>query len=97
MRQNSGIGVLDKAITVLHAVAESPCGLADLCERSGYCSVHGLWQRVRDAVVEALDAMTLAELAEPRFGHPVHADPVFVAVRPLSSRTNTTKESIAQP
>ena len=35
MRQNSGIGVLDKAITVLHAVAESPCGLADLCERTG--------------------------------------------------------------
>ncbi|CAN3128232.1 IclR family transcriptional regulator [Mycobacterium sp. smrl_JER01] len=34
MRQNSGIGVLDKAITVLHAVAESPCGLADLCERT---------------------------------------------------------------
>ncbi len=35
MRQNSGIGVLDKALTVLHAVAESPCGLADLCERTG--------------------------------------------------------------
>ncbi|EJZ09575.1 IclR family transcriptional regulator [Mycolicibacterium vaccae] len=34
MRQNSGIGVLDKAVTVLHAVAESPCGLADLCERT---------------------------------------------------------------
>ena len=35
MRQNSGIGVLDKAVVVLHAIAESPCGLADLCERSG--------------------------------------------------------------
>jgi len=34
VRQNSGIGVLDKAIGVLHAVAESPCGLADLCERT---------------------------------------------------------------
>jgi DNA-binding IclR family transcriptional regulator len=34
VRQSSGIGVLDKAITVLHAVAESPCGLADLCERT---------------------------------------------------------------
>ena len=35
MRQDSGIGVLDKAVTVLHAVAEGPCGLADLCERTG--------------------------------------------------------------
>ncbi|HSA40517.1 IclR family transcriptional regulator [Mycolicibacterium fallax] len=35
MRQNSGIGVLDKAVGVLHAVAESPCGLAELCERTG--------------------------------------------------------------
>ena len=35
MRQDSGIGVLDKAVTVLHAVADSPCGLANLCERTG--------------------------------------------------------------
>lgn len=35
MRQDSGIGVLDKAVTVLHAVADSPCGLAELCERTG--------------------------------------------------------------
>ncbi|MCT7659210.1 IclR family transcriptional regulator [Mycobacterium deserti] len=35
MRQDSGIGVLDKAVGVLHAVAESPCGLNELCERTG--------------------------------------------------------------
>ena len=35
MRQDSGIGVLDKAVEVLHAIAESPCGLADLCARTG--------------------------------------------------------------
>ncbi|KBH79074.1 transcriptional regulator [Mycobacterium tuberculosis variant africanum MAL020173] len=34
MRQHSGIGVLDKAVGVLHAVAESPCGLAELCDRT---------------------------------------------------------------
>lgn len=34
MRQDSGIGVLDKAVGVLHAVAESPCNLAELCERT---------------------------------------------------------------
>ncbi|OBK29826.1 IclR family transcriptional regulator [Mycobacterium asiaticum] len=35
MRQHSGIGVLDKAVGILQAVAESPCGLAELCERTG--------------------------------------------------------------
>jgi DNA-binding IclR family transcriptional regulator len=35
MRQDSGIGVLDKAVGVLHTVAENPCGLAELCERTG--------------------------------------------------------------
>ncbi|BBX66157.1 IclR family transcriptional regulator [Mycobacterium saskatchewanense] len=35
MRQHSGIGVLDKAMVVLHTIAESPCGLAELCERTG--------------------------------------------------------------
>jgi DNA-binding IclR family transcriptional regulator len=35
MRHHSGIGVLDKAVGVLHAIAESPCGLADLCDRTG--------------------------------------------------------------
>ncbi|MDO3639148.1 IclR family transcriptional regulator, partial [Mycolicibacterium arseniciresistens] len=35
MRQDSGIGVLDKAVGVLHSVAESPCGLAELCDRTG--------------------------------------------------------------
>ena len=35
MRQDSGIGVLDKAVGVLNAVAESDCGLAELCERTG--------------------------------------------------------------
>jgi len=35
MRQHSGIGVLDKAVGILHAAAESPCGLAELCERTG--------------------------------------------------------------
>ncbi|WP_278315241.1 IclR family transcriptional regulator [Lolliginicoccus levis] len=35
MRQHSGIGVLDKAMTVLHAVADEPCNLSLLCERTG--------------------------------------------------------------
>ncbi|MFC3893687.1 IclR family transcriptional regulator [Lentzea rhizosphaerae] len=35
MGQHSGIGVLDKAVAVLNAVAKDPCGLAELCNRTG--------------------------------------------------------------
>ncbi|HVH21317.1 MAG TPA: IclR family transcriptional regulator [Pseudonocardia sp.] len=35
MRQSSGIGVLDKAVGVLRAAAAEPCGLAELCQRTG--------------------------------------------------------------
>lgn len=35
MRQHSGIGVLDKAVSVLHAVAEQPRGLSELCATTG--------------------------------------------------------------
>ncbi|MGH3623647.1 MAG: IclR family transcriptional regulator [Sciscionella sp.] len=35
MGQHSGIGVLDKAVAVLQAVAKEPCGLAELCNRTG--------------------------------------------------------------
>lgn len=33
--QQSGIGVLDKAVAVLYAATDEPCGLAELCERTG--------------------------------------------------------------
>lgn len=33
--QHSGIGVLDKAVAVLQAIATEPCGLAELCTRTG--------------------------------------------------------------
>ncbi len=35
MEQHSGIGVLDKAVFVLRTVTASPCGLAELCARTG--------------------------------------------------------------
>jgi Rrf2 family protein len=95
IRMSEVIIALEGPIAPMVCVSHAP-SLTEVCERTPYCSVHGLWQRVRDAVVAALDGMTLAELAQPRSGHPVHAELVLVAVRPLSSRS-TTKESIAQP
>jgi DNA-binding IclR family transcriptional regulator len=59
VRQHSGIGVLDKAVGVLWATAAEPCGLAELCERTGLpratahrlavgLEVHGLLHRGSD-------------------------------------------------
>ena len=59
MGQHSGIGVLDKAVGVLRAAAAEPCGLAELCERTGLpratahrlavgLEVHGLLHRGTD-------------------------------------------------
>ena len=54
-----------------------------------------LWNRVREAVVGALDSMTLAELAQPRPKHPVHPDVLIQSIRPLSERSS--EEPIARP
>jgi Rrf2 family cysteine metabolism transcriptional repressor len=68
---------------------------AETCQRAGFCNVERLWQRVRAAIVDALDSMTLEELAEPAPGHPVHSQPVLVAIQPLADRS--TKEPVTQP
>jgi DNA-binding IclR family transcriptional regulator len=72
VRQHSGIGVLDKAVGVLRATAVEPCGLAELCERTGLpratahrlavgLEVHGLLHRGGDG--RWRPGPTLAELA----------------------------------
>jgi DNA-binding IclR family transcriptional regulator len=59
VRQHSGIGVLDKAVGVLRAAAAEPCGLTELCQRTGLpratahrlavgLEVHGLLHRGAD-------------------------------------------------
>ncbi len=59
MGQSSGIGVLDKAVGVLRAAAVEPCGLSELCARTGLpratahrlavgLEVHGLLHRGAD-------------------------------------------------
>jgi len=72
VRQHSGIGVLDKAVGVLRTAAAEPCGLAELCERTGLpratahrlavgLEVHGLLHRGTDG--RWRPGPTLAELA----------------------------------
>ncbi len=60
----------------------------DRCARVGTCTVERLWRRVRDAVVEALGSMTLAELVDPGSSHPVHLAQPGDTVPPATDGTD---------
>ena len=94
IRMSEVVTALEGPIAPMICASEDPHH-AEMCERSGYCNVDRLWLRVRDAVVQALDSMTLEELALPQPGHPAHPDSALVVVRPPTERP--TKEPIAQP
>lgn len=94
VRMSEVITALEGPIAPMICASDDPHHAA-ACERAGFCNVERLWQRVRDAVVEALDSMTLEDLAQPRAGHPAHSQAALVAVQPLEQRA--TKEPIAQP
>lgn len=98
MRQHSGIGVLDKTVGILHAIAESPCGLAELCDRTGLpratahrlaaaCEVHRLLGRDEEGRWRL--GLAIAELA-------THvSDPLLTAsAAVLPALRKTTGESV---
>lgn len=98
MGQSSGIGVLDKAVGVLRAAAAEPCGLAELCQRTGLpratahrlavgLEVHGLLHRGADGRWRPGPA--LAELAHRG------ADPLLEAAAAVLPRLrDITGESV---
>ncbi len=55
-----------------------------LCDRLDGCSTKYLWARVRDAITDALDSMTLADLAA--VSDPAHAGVRFVTLTPRPAR-----------
>lgn len=71
IRMGEVIRALEGPIAPMICASEEPSH-AGLCERTGFCNVNVLWVKVRDAIVEALDSMTLADLATPRPRHPFH-------------------------
>ena len=75
IRMSQVVQALEGPIAPMVCVSDD----ADRCDRTEYCNVSVLWTRVRDAVLGALDSMTLAELAGPRPRHPFHALPVIAA------------------
>lgn len=48
-------------------IALTECGLdAGVCSREHDCSLRGNWQRIGETVEQALESLTLADLAAPR-------------------------------
>ena len=78
IRMGEVLRALEGPIAPMVCASEDPAH-AGICDRTGYCNVNLLWVKVRTAIVDALDSMTLADLARPRPRHPFHA------VSPLTS------------
>jgi Rrf2 family protein len=89
IRMSQVIEALEGPIAPMVCASEDPHH-AGACERSSFCNVNALWVRVRTAVVEALDSVTLAELARPRVDHPYHP-PVNATLLPVAERPPTTE------
>ena len=68
MRMGEIVRALEGPIAPMICASESSAPIE--CDRLDGCSTKFLWARVRDAITDALDTMTLAELA-------AHAPPAF--------------------
>ncbi len=79
IRMSQVVEALEGPIAPMICASEDPLH-AGVCDRTDYCNVNRLWVRVRDAVVEALDSMTLAELAQPSASHPRHQRAMLTAI-----------------
>jgi Rrf2 family protein len=71
-RMGEIIRALEGPIAPMVCASEDPSH-AGICDRTGFCNVNLLWVKVRDAITDALDSVTLADLALPRLRHPFHA------------------------
>ena len=73
IRMGAVIRALEGPIVPMVCASEDPIH-AGICGRTGFCNVNMLWVKVRNAITDALDSVTLADLATPRPSHPFHAD-----------------------
>lgn len=73
IRMGAVVRALEGPIVPMVCASEDPIH-AGICGRTGFCNVNMLWVKVRNAITDALDSVTLADLATPRPSHPFHAD-----------------------
>ena len=71
IKMGAVVRALEGPIAPMVCASEDPSH-AGICDRAGFCNVNLLWVKVRDAITDALDSVTLADLAMPRPSHPFH-------------------------
>jgi Rrf2 family protein len=69
IRMGDVLRALEGPIAPMVCASEDP-EHATACDRSGRCTVNALWIRVRDAIAQALDSMTLADLVPGALANP---------------------------
>jgi len=77
IRMGEVLRALEGPLAPMVCASEDPAHAA-MCERSGYCTVNHLWLTVRNAISDALDSITLADLAAPSPQHPFHSVPIAI-------------------
>ncbi len=75
IRMSEVLRALEGPLAPMICASEEPADSPG-CAREGACTVNHLWIRVRDAIAEALDSVTLADLVPP---------PALVEVRPIGA------------
>jgi len=95
----SGVGVLDKSLSVLDAVAEGPCSLSELTERTGHSRAtvhrlagalvaHGLLRRTDGGrYALGLHLVSLGRTATEQFPLAAAARPALVALRDVTGES----------
>jgi Rrf2 family protein len=76
IRMSEVLRALEGPLAPMICASEDP-GQYAACSREGACTVNHLWIRVRDAIADALDSVTLADLVPP---------PDLVEIRPFGAR-----------
>jgi Rrf2 family protein len=92
IRMSDVVTALEGPIAPMICASEDPLHVG-LCGRTEFCNVNLLWVRVRDAVVSALESVTLADLARPRPSHPHHATALPIVSLAAPSAAAATSDS----
>ncbi len=92
IRMGEVLRALEGPIAPMVCASEDPAH-AGICERMGFCNVNHLWTTVRNAIITALDSITLADLAAPRAQHPYHSAPMPIEALVATSHLAPTKDS----
>jgi len=80
-RDAQEISVAEIITAIEGPIAMTECGIKEgLCSQEEVCGLRGNWQRISNAIAEAMEKVTLAEMAQPV--KPV-ADPLRITIHAL--------------